>query len=273
MPVALRASGDLRVGVLMGGLSEVVRRQEALRTVFPQVEGEPFQEIRPPFEVSLPVVDLSGLPALVQQEEAYALIGNRRAAASTFPVVHCCVERSCASEHPITFFCLPCITSSATAGRWRSRCARSWRLLRAGCRSAPGVAAASCPTRGLCSAAEERLHGEVLEKQIAYWRAQLARSSPSAGASCRSSSPGCAELPGRESSDHLEPELCMRLRVLARQEGGTLFMVVLAGFQALLSRLSGQDDLAVGTPVAGRNHLEIEGLIGFSSTRWCCGLI
>ncbi|MCJ9736200.1 condensation domain-containing protein, partial [Bradyrhizobium sp. PRIMUS42] len=68
---------------------------------------------------------------------------------------------------------------------------------------------------------------------------------------------------GSRSALALDAELVVKLRALARQEGATLFMVLLAGFQAVLSRWSGQDDVVVGTPIAGRTRRELEGLIGF----------
>ena len=106
------------------------------------------------------------------------------------------------------------------------------------------------------------LTGEVLEEQLGYWREQLA------GA-------GALELP----TDHPRPAvrthlgarqelvlpepLTRALKELSRQEGTTLFMVLLGAFQALLSRYSGQEDVAVGSPIAGRNQAETEDLIGF----------
>ncbi len=123
------------------------------------------------------------------------------------------------------------------------------------CRAAGAV-------RGLRGLAACRLHGEVLEREIAWWRRQLAglphvlelpadRPRPAAQSYRGATRPyGCRPgLPG--------------LEALGRHEGATLFMVLLAGFQALLARYSGQDDLAVGSPGAGRDRVETEGLIGF----------
>src|SRR5207302_5807384 len=106
------------------------------------------------------------------------------------------------------------------------------------------------------------LHGEVLERQLAYWRQQLAHSA-------------VLELP----TDHARPPVQTfrggyqgvqlgrtvheALLGLSQQEGVTLFMLLLAAFQVLLGRYSGQTDISVGTPIANRTRSELEGLIGF----------
>ncbi|HEU4508047.1 MAG TPA: amino acid adenylation domain-containing protein [Pyrinomonadaceae bacterium] len=109
----------------------------------------------------------------------------------------------------------------------------------------------------------EWLHGDVLEKQLEYWRQQL------------DGAPAVLELPtdyprpavqtfrGAHQSLTLSPELTTELKALTQREGVTLFMTLLAAFQTLLSRYSGQDDIVIGTPIAGRNRAETENLIGF----------
>src|SRR5258708_712500 len=109
----------------------------------------------------------------------------------------------------------------------------------------------------------EWLQGEVLEEQLRYWREQLA------------GAPAVSELPfdppraavrsyrGRTGDFLMDATLAGRLREVSREHGVTLFMTLLAAFQVLLARYSGQDDIVVGTPVANRNREEIEGLIGF----------
>jgi hypothetical protein len=109
----------------------------------------------------------------------------------------------------------------------------------------------------------EWLRGDVLQAQIGYWRARLA------------GAPAVTELPtdrprplvagdaGASVRFTIGAETAAALRRLSRQEGATLFMTLLAAWQLLLSRYSGQEDVVVGSPIAGRNRLETEGLIGF----------
>ncbi len=107
------------------------------------------------------------------------------------------------------------------------------------------------------------LHGEVLESEIAFWRRQLAGLPPLLELPTDRPRPAVQSFRGAARPVRLPAGLTRQVEALGRREGATLFMVLLAGFQALLARYSGQDDLAVGTPVAGRNRVEIEGLIGF----------
>jgi hypothetical protein len=107
------------------------------------------------------------------------------------------------------------------------------------------------------------LRGEALERQVAYWRERLAEAPPLL--ELPTARPRPRSSGGRRATHAfaLPDGVADGLRALARREGATLFMTVLAGFQALLARWSGQDDVLVGTPVAGRNRAEVEGMVGF----------
>src|SRR4029077_13860889 len=107
------------------------------------------------------------------------------------------------------------------------------------------------------------LRGEVLEKEIDWWRGQLAELPPLLELPTDHPRPAVQSFRGSALPMRVPAGLTRRMEALARHEGATLFMVLLAGFQALLTRYSGQDDLAVGSPVAGRDRIETEGLIGF----------
>ncbi len=106
------------------------------------------------------------------------------------------------------------------------------------------------------------LQGETLERQLSYWREKLAGVPPLEMPTDRPR-PVEQTFHGAHKALRLPVELSEQLQTVSRREGATLFMTLLAAFQALLSRYTGQDDIAVGTPIAGRNHPKIEGLIGF----------
>jgi amino acid adenylation domain-containing protein len=108
----------------------------------------------------------------------------------------------------------------------------------------------------------EWLRGEVLERQLAYWRRQLAGASPALDLPTDYSRPPVKTFQGATSSIALSTRLAEDLKALSRREGVTLYMVLLAAFQALLARYTGEDDIVVGAPVAGRNRAETEDLIG-----------
>ncbi|MCP4662245.1 MAG: non-ribosomal peptide synthetase, partial [bacterium] len=106
------------------------------------------------------------------------------------------------------------------------------------------------------------LRGEVLERQLAYWREQLA-GLPVLDLPCDRPRPATQSFRGSAEPLRLPPELGRGLQELSREHRATLFMTLLAAFQALLGRAGGQTDLAVGTVIANRNRAEIEGLLGF----------
>ena len=108
----------------------------------------------------------------------------------------------------------------------------------------------------------EWLQGEVLEGQLAYWKEKLADLSPLELPTDRPRPP-VPSYQGAHLAFDLPAPLTQALKELSRREGVTLFMTLLAAFQVLLHRYSGQDDIAVGTPIAGRGRTELEGLIGF----------
>ncbi len=108
-----------------------------------------------------------------------------------------------------------------------------------------------------------RLSGETLRRELEHWREKLAGAPPFLELPTDRPRPPVQTFGGRSLPLWLEPELAGRLSALALATGTTLFMVLLAGFETLLGIYSGAQDLAVGTPIAGRNRAELEGLIGF----------
>src|SRR5438067_2355941 len=109
----------------------------------------------------------------------------------------------------------------------------------------------------------EYLSGETLEAQLAYWRERLSGSPALLTLPTDRPRPAVQSYRGAITSLVLPAELVAGLRRLGREHGCTLFMTLLAGWQALLSRYSGQEEVVVGTPIAGRTRRETEGLIGF----------
>ncbi|MBZ4414933.1 non-ribosomal peptide synthetase [Myxococcus sp. RHSTA-1-4] len=107
------------------------------------------------------------------------------------------------------------------------------------------------------------LKDEVLEEQLAWWKAHLAGASPALELPLDRPRPPVQSFIGTSLTVPLSPSLSSAVKELGRREGVTPFMLLLAGYQALLSRYSGQRDVVVGTPISGRNRREVEGLIGF----------
>ena len=264
IPLALWLEGPLDPGPLARALTEVVRRHEALRTVFSTEAGIPFQVISPASAFPLPVVDLSGLDAERWRSELQA--HQAAEAARPFdlargPLVRATLLRRSAVEHAALLTLHHVIGDGWSLGVLMQEVTSLYDAFASG-RSSP---LPELPVQYADFAVWQRgwLSGEVLERELGYWKERLA------------GAPALLELPtdrprpavqtnrGRVRDVRLTAELASGLQRLGRQSGATLFMVLLAGFQAVLGRWSGQSDLCVGMPIAGRNHLEIEGLIGF----------
>ncbi len=264
IPVALRVEGPLAAAVLARCLGEIVRRHEALRTVFATFEGSPVQVIQPPALFRLPVVDLSGLPE--RRHEATALALAREEAARPFdlargPLLRGVLLRLDGEDHVAALTMHHIASDGWSIGILVREVGTLYAAFAEG-RPSPLT---ELPVQYADYAVWQRswLHGEALESEISFWRRQLAGLPSLLSLPTDRPRPAVQSTRGATRPVRLPAELTRQAQALSRREGATLFMVLLAGFQALLARYSGQQDLAVGTPVAGRNRVEIEGLIGF----------
>ncbi|MEO6082236.1 MAG: condensation domain-containing protein, partial [Umezawaea sp.] len=264
IPAALRLRGALDVDALERSLGEIVRRHESLRTVFREVDRGAVQVIAPFAGFALPIDDLSGLHPAARETEV-----RRRAredAARPFdlaqgPLVRAALLRVADEEHVL----LLCIHHIVTDGWSSGVLLRELSALYAAYRDGSDSPLAELPVQYADYAVwqREQLRGEVLDRQIGYWKERLA------------GAPALLELPAdrprppvqshrgaREMLD-LPRALLDRLQALGRGEGATLYMVLLGAFQLLLSKYSGSEDIVVGSPIAGRTRREVEELIGF----------
>ncbi|HKH43059.1 MAG TPA: amino acid adenylation domain-containing protein, partial [Thermoanaerobaculia bacterium] len=267
MPAALRIQGPLDARVLALCFGEILRRHEALRTVFPERDGSPVQVIQPPAPFALAVVDLSGLPE--EHREAMALTLAADEAGRPFdldglrrgPLLRGLLLRLAKEDHLAALTLHHIVSDGWSMGILVREVTALYTAFAAG-RPSP---LAELPVQYADFAAWQRswLRGEALESEISYWRRQLAGLPPLLDLPADRPRPAVQSYRGATRPVRLPSGLTRQIETLGRREGATLFMVLLAGFQALLARSSGQQDLAVGTPVAGRNRVEIEGLIGF----------
>ena len=267
MPMAVRLDGALNLDALERTLREIVRRHEVLRTSFTIIDGQPVQVIRPEAhadEFCLPLVDLSSLPKALREAEANRLAHAE--AASPFDLETDALMRTTVlrldDEQHIALLTLHHIVSDGwSMGVFVREVAALYNAFSQGLESP----LAELPVQYADYAVWQRewLQGEVLEQQISYWKQQL------------ESAPELLELPtdrprpavqthhGASVGMVLSQELTAKLRELCRAEGVTLFMLLLAALKVLLARYTGQEDISVGTTIAGRNRVETEGLIGF----------
>ncbi|MDQ3942480.1 MAG: condensation domain-containing protein, partial [Actinomycetota bacterium] len=262
-PAAVRLTGPLDVRALERGLSEIVRRHEILRTTFPAEAGRPVQRIAPPRPLSLTVTDLGGLPESEREAQARRLAREetrRPFELARGPLLRASLLRLGDEEHVL----LLTMHHIASDGWSDAVFFRELAALYEAFSTGEPSPLAELPIQYVDYTVWQRqwLAGEVLDEQLGYWKRQLADVSALQLPTDRPR-PAVQTHRGARQELMLPGPLTEALKDLSRREGATLFMVLLAAFQALLARYSGQEDIAVGTPIAGRNRAETEGLIGF----------
>ena len=264
MSGAVRLTGPLNVVALEQSLTEVLRRHEILRTTFRAVDGQPFQSIAPAKPFILPVTDLEPLPEAEREAEARRLAieeAHRLFDLARGPLFRATLLRLGEEDH-----ILQCAMHHAVSDGWSIAIFnKEIGLLYHSFSTGQPLLLPELPIQYADFAHWQRqwLQGEVLEAQLSYWRKQLAGAPPSLELPTDRARPAVQTFHGARQSLVLPKSLTEALKGLSRQEGVTLFMTLLAAFKVLLSRYTGQEDIVVGTPIAGRNRAEIEPLIGF----------
>jgi amino acid adenylation domain-containing protein len=279
VPLRLDLRGALDRAALAAALGEIVRRHEALRTTFaaarfsqpPEPRDRPrrsipLQIIAPPKPVAapLPVVDLAALAAPRRDAEAQRLgsaDAGRPFDLARGPLLRATLLHLGGSEHAALFNLHHIVCDGWSMGVFLDELTA---LYAAGAARRPSALAA-LPVQYADYAVWQRswLSGDVLDAQLRHWRERLAGAPPALDLPLDRPRPVVQSFRGGRAERLLPASMTAELDAAARRHGVTPFMVLLAGVQGLLGRLSGQEDVAVGTPVAGRRRPEIEGLIGF----------
>jgi amino acid adenylation domain-containing protein len=264
IPAAVRLKGPLNLAALEQSLNEIVKRHESLRTTFGKVEGRPTQVIAPTLTIKLPVVDLRKLPASERETEVRRLVtaeAQRPFDLSQGPLLRGTVLRLGDEEHVGLLTMHHIVSDGWSTGILVREVATLYIAFCAG-GSSP-LHALPIQYADFAHWQRQWLQGEVLETQIAYWKKQLAGVPALIDLPTDQPRPAVQTFRGAHQSLVLPKHLQEGFKALGRQEGVTQFMTLLAAFQVLLYRYTSQDDLIVGTPIANRNRLETEGLIGF----------
>ncbi|HEY7820261.1 MAG TPA: condensation domain-containing protein, partial [Vicinamibacteria bacterium] len=262
VPCAVRLKGNLNVPVLHQVFREIVRRHEALRSTFDSLDGNPVQIVGR-FSLRVPVVDLRALRAQAREREVRRL--SVAEARTPFdlrqgPPMRAMLCSLADREHAVLMVMHHIVSDGWSLGVMVGEVAALYASYLRGMPSP--LPELSVQYADYASWQREWLSGEVLEKQRKYWRERL-WGAPVLELPTDRPRPAVQTFRGRSYRFELSRELREKLLRLSQREGVTLFMLLLAGFQALLSRMSGQTDVVVGSPIANRTRPEIEGLIGF----------
>ncbi len=264
MPQAIRISGPLDTQALNRTLNEIVARHESLRTTFAVVEERPVQVIAPLLNVQMPAVDLSELQESAREERVRRLA--RQEAQQPFdlsrgPLIRTKLVRLSDEEHVLLLNMHHIITDDWSHGVFVGELRALYEALSQG-KPSP-LEALSMQYADYAVWQREWLQGEKLEHQLSYWREHLTDAPPLLELPTDRPRPAIQSYRAAKQSMLFPKSMADGLRAVSQQEGATLFMIMLAAFQILLSRYSGQEDIVVGTPIAGRTRAETEPLIGF----------
>jgi amino acid adenylation domain-containing protein/thioester reductase-like protein len=263
LPANLRLRGALRREVLAATLCEIVRRHETLRSRFRAVAGRPVQEIDAAWRPGLPLVDLGGLPAPAAAAEQRRLAAEQAGPPldpTAGPLLAAVLVRLAREDHLLLVTIHHLVTDGWSMGLLLRELGAIYPAFDRGEPSPLPELLVQYADFAVWQ--RRRLRGEALDELLGYWRRQLAGAAPPVLPTDR---PAVANEVFRAGALPLEvpPPCAAALAALARRQGASPFMVLLAGFQALLHRHGGQRDVAVATPIANRNRAEIEELIGF----------
>ncbi|HEY2389794.1 MAG TPA: amino acid adenylation domain-containing protein [Candidatus Angelobacter sp.] len=263
IPVVLRLSGHLKISALQQGLTETVRRHESLRTHFVDDHGQPVQVIAPPHAVDLPLIDLSAAPELEREAQARKIaveINQRPFDLARDLLLRATLLRLAPQEHVLVLS-----VHHIAADGWSLQILvrEVGTIYAALCRNGNSVLP-ELPIQYADYAywQRQRMQSNTLDALLSYWKAQLLESPPLLELPYDRPRPAVASFKGELCEVTVPKKLTEQLIALSHQEHVTLFMTLLASFQLLLMRYSGQDDITVGTPVAGRPSAETEELIG-----------
>ncbi|HST61415.1 MAG TPA: amino acid adenylation domain-containing protein, partial [Longimicrobium sp.] len=262
--MAYRLGNALDVPAFERALGEIVRRHEALRTVFGEVDGSPVQTIAPFSGFALPVEDLSGLGEADREDAVKRRAGEearRPFDLSAGPLFRAALLRLGAEEHVLLLGMHHIVSDGWSMGVLFRELSSLYEAYLAGRESPLPELAVQYADYAVWQ--REQLEGEVLDRQLSYWRERLAGAPELLELPTDHPRPAVQTYRGATVPVELSLELLERLQALGRSEGATLYMTLLGAFQVLLSKYAGSEDVVVGSPIAGRTSKEVEELIGF----------
>jgi amino acid adenylation domain-containing protein len=262
--VTIHLPGPLSVTALEQSYNEILRRHEAWRTSFPLVDGQPVQLIHPAAPVSLPLVDLRHLPTAERETEALRLVAED--AQRPFDLVNGPLQRAMLvrlgdEQHQLLLTLHHIIFDGFSLYQVFLPELRTLYEAFAQGQTSP-LPELPIQYADFTLWQRKRMQGEMLSEQLDYWKKQLANVPELLALPTDHPRPATPSYRGMIHQMVLSESLTRALRDLSRKEGVTLYTTLLAAFNTLLYRYSGQDDILVGTASAGRNRSEFQHMLG-----------
>ncbi|WP_443677792.1 amino acid adenylation domain-containing protein [Mycobacterium angelicum] len=267
IPLALRMTGPLDVAALTAAIGDVVARHESLRTVFPAVDGVPWQQILPPTAVSVPLSRVSGAELAGAITRAAQ---HRFALGSEIPIRVEVLEVS-AREHVVVLAVHHIAADGASLVPLAQDLATAYAARRAG--EEPGWSALAVQYADYTLWQNEILGDEhdpdsVVAQQLEYWRAELTGAPEQVELPCDRARPPVQSFAGEHVPFSIHVGLRQRIARWAHESGTTMSMVLQAALAVLLRKLGAGDDITIGGPIAGRTDAALGELIGFFVNTW-----
>lgn len=264
LPTVIQLRGRLDVSILKHSFNTIMQRHEVLRTTFTTADEKPVQVITPALNLTLPMVDLQQLPEHEREDEARRLASEEFQ--RPFDLAHDILLRVTLlrledQNHMLLLTMHHIVSDGWSMGIFIQEMAT---LYKAFVSNQPSPLP-KLPIQYADFAHWQRqwLTGDVLKNQLAYWKQKLAALPPALELPTDRSRPAKQSFRGSYQVFQVNCDLTQKLKALAQRSGATLFMLLLTAFKILLYRYTQQTDIVVGSAIANRNRLEIEGLIGF----------
>ncbi len=283
-PIAFRVAGCIDISAFNSAINEIIRRHEVLRTVFqdplenqnwenqnratgekkPLQEPSPLQVILPELKVNLTLMDIGELPKKEREAKAGRIISDdclKPFDLSQGPLIRALLVRMTAEEQLLLITLHHIVFDGWSVGVFLTEFEH---LYEAHTQAKPSfLPVFDIQYADFAHWQRETLTGETLENQLAYWEKQLAGIPLSTELPTDRPRPPIQTFNGDFIPFQLGPELTGLLNTLGRTSGVTLFMTLYAAFAVLLARYGAKEDIVIGSPVANRNHVQTDHLIGF----------
>ena len=264
IPAIFHLTGELNVAALTASLNEIVQRHEALRTTFTAVNGQAAQQVASNVRVPLPLEDLQSVPTGRREAEIARLTAaetRRPFDLSQGPLLRAGLLRLAPTEHRLILTMHHIASDGWSRGVLLRELSLLYQDFLAGER--PSLDPLPIQYSDFAIWQREYLAGDRLNKQLAYWKNQLAGAPPRLELPTDFPRPAVQAYRGNHLPLTIHKTLYEAMKRVSQQTSTTLFMTLLAAFNVLLYRYSRHEDIVVGSPIANRTRAEIEGLIGF----------